>query len=77
MMSLFLMPGNGNLQIILQAILQILFGAKKNNFRIGQTKSGDYISIPLSMPSSAVKDMYVSMYDSFMDSYVCMFSPTS
>ena len=43
--------------------------AKKNNFRIGQTKSGDYISIPLSIPSSAVKDMYVSMYDSFMDSY--------
>lgn len=43
--------------------------AKKNNFRIGQTKSGEYISIPLSMPQSAAKDMFVSMYDSFMDSY--------
>lgn len=43
--------------------------AKKNNFRIGQTKSGDYISIPLSMPQSAVADTFVSMYDSFMDSY--------
>ena len=43
--------------------------AKKNNFRIGQTKSGEYISIPLSMPQSAVIDTFVSMYDSFMDSY--------
>jgi len=43
--------------------------AKRNNFRIGQTKSGDYISIPLSMPQSAVADTFVSMYDTFMDSY--------
>lgn len=43
--------------------------ATKNNFKIGSTKSGEYISIPLSYKSNEFEDKYVSQFDAFLDTY--------
>ena len=43
--------------------------ATKHNFKIGQTKSGDFISIPMSYHEDEFKDKYVSQFDSFLDTY--------
>ena len=43
--------------------------AKKHGFTIGQTKSGNYVSIPLSAKYNDFNENYVSLYDSFMETY--------
>ena len=43
--------------------------ATKNNFKIGSTKSGEYISIPLSFKANEFEDKYVSQFDAFLDTY--------
>ena len=45
--------------------------AKKHGFTIGQTKSGNFVSIPLSQKYSntADRDSYIGLYDSFMETY--------
>lgn len=43
--------------------------ATKHNFKIGQTKSGDFISIPMSYHEDEFEDKYVSQFDSFLDTY--------
>lgn len=43
--------------------------AKKHGFAIGQTKSGNYVSIPLSAKYNDFNENYVSLYDSFMETY--------
>ena len=43
--------------------------ATKNNFKIGSTKTGEYISIPMSYKSDAFEDKYVSQFDNFLDTY--------
>jgi len=45
--------------------------AKKHGFTIGQTKSGNYISIPLSQKYANIADNggYIGLYDSFMETY--------
>ena len=43
--------------------------ATKHNFKIGQTKSGDFISIPMAYHEDEFKDKYVSQFDSFLDTY--------
>lgn len=43
--------------------------AKKHNFTVGQTKSGNYVSIPLATKYNDFNENYISLYDSFMDTY--------
>ena len=43
--------------------------AIKNNFKIGQTKTGEYISIPRGMSGDFFKDKIISQFQNFMDSY--------
>lgn len=45
--------------------------AKKHGFTIGQTKSGNFVSIPLSQKYKNVtdRDSYIGLYDSFMETY--------
>ena len=43
--------------------------AKKHGFTIGQTKSGNYVSIPLAAKYNDFNENYVSLYDSFMETY--------
>lgn len=43
--------------------------AKKHNFTVGQTKSGNYVSMPLATKYNDFNENYVSLYDSFMDTY--------
>ena len=43
--------------------------AVKHNFKIGQTKSGDFISIPMAYHEDEFNDKYVSQFDSFLDTY--------
>lgn len=43
--------------------------AIKNNFKIGQTASGEYISIPRGVSGDFFKDKILSQFDNFMDSY--------
>ena len=43
--------------------------AKKHGFTIGQTKSGNYVSIPLAQKYSNFTDDNISLYDSFMETY--------
>ena len=45
--------------------------AKKHGFTIGQTKSGNFVSIPLSQKYRNVtdRDSYIGLYDSFMETY--------
>lgn len=44
--------------------------AKKHGFTIGQTKSGNYVSVPLSQKySNTDSNEFVGLYDSFMETY--------
>lgn len=43
--------------------------AKKHNFTVGQTNTGEYISIPLSYKHTALNDGDFSIYDDFMNTY--------
>ena len=43
--------------------------AKKQGFRIGQVKSGEYISIPLNYRQEDLDEQYVSQFDNFLDTY--------
>lgn len=43
--------------------------AKKQGFRIGQVKTGEYISIPLNYHQEDLEDKYVSQFDNFLDTY--------
>lgn len=43
--------------------------AKKHGFTVGKTKSGEFVSIPLSRKYDNLKDDYVGLYDSFMETY--------
>ena len=43
--------------------------AKKQNLRIGQLKTGEYISIPLNYRQEDLDDKYVSQFDNFLDTY--------
>ena len=43
--------------------------AKKHGFTVGQTKSGNFVSIPLSAKYNNFDDNFVSLYDSFMETY--------
>lgn len=43
--------------------------AIKNNFKIGQTKSGEYVSIPRNVSASQFRDKEITQFDNWMDSY--------
>lgn len=43
--------------------------AKKQGYRIGQVKTGEYISIPLNYKETDFEDKYVSQFDNFLDTY--------
>ena len=43
--------------------------AKKHGFTVGKTKSGNYVSIPLSQKYNNYTDDCISLYDSFMETY--------
>lgn len=43
--------------------------AKKQGFRIGQVKTGEYISIPLNYRQEDLDDKYISQFDNFLDTY--------
>ena len=43
--------------------------AKKHNFTIGQTDSGEFISIPISQKYSGIKGENFSLYDDFLQTY--------
>ena len=43
--------------------------AKRHGFAIGKTKSGNFVSIPLSQKYSYDDNSYVGLYDSFMETY--------
>jgi hypothetical protein len=43
--------------------------ATKHNFKVGQTKSGDFVAIPLSYHEDEFNDKYVSQFDNFLDTY--------
>ena len=43
--------------------------AKKQGFRIGQVKTGEYISIPLNYHQEDLDDKYISQFDNFLDTY--------
>ena len=43
--------------------------ATKHNFKVGQTKSGDFVAIPLSYHEDEFNDKYVSQFDNFLDTF--------
>lgn len=43
--------------------------AKKHGFTVGKTKSGEFVSIPLSQKYSNLGDDYIGLYDAFMETY--------
>ena len=43
--------------------------AKKHGFTVGKTKTGEFVSIPLSQKYSNLGDDYIGLYDAFMETY--------